>query len=446
MISKNHRSKIFFFTSLFFLLSFFASDASAAKIAVLLNINGAIGPATQDYVVRGIEHAKTQQAQLIILTLDTPGGLDLSMRGINQAILTSTIPVIAYVSPSGARAASAGTYILYASHIAAMAPGTNLGAATPVSIGEIPSPDNKKTSEKSPVMNKKATNDAIAYIRSLAEIRGRNAEWAENAVKDAASISAETALKLKVIDLIAPNTADLLKKVNGKPVKIQNTTANLQTNDLTIETIKPNWRFQFLSIITDPSIAYILLLIGIYGLFFEFYNPGFVLPGVVGGIALLLALYAFQLMPVNYIGFALLILGIAFMIIEVFVASFGVLGIGGIVAFIVGSIFLLDTDTPGFRIAWQLIVTATLISVGFFLMVISLTIQSLRKKIVSGREALIGAHGRVLEHKNKNYLIKIGGEIWEAHSLHSLKYGETVRVTKLTDLLLEVEPVVNDKK
>ena len=424
------------------LLCMTSSYADAANLAVQLDVSGAIGPATQDFIVRGLAYAQDQHAAVVIIRLDTPGGLDTSMRGINKAILASTVPVVTYVAPEGARAASAGTYILYASHIAAMAPGTNLGAATPIAIGELSSPE--ETKKLPTTMEKKTTNDASAYIRSLAQMRGRNVEWAETAVREAVSLSATEALKLKVIDLTANNIPDLLQKINGRTVQVLDSPVKLQTNALRIETLKTDWRYQFLSVITDPSIAYILLLIGIYGLFFEFYNPGFVLPGVAGAICLLLALYAFQLLPINYVGFALLLLGIAFMIIEIIVSSFGIIGIGGIIAFVVGSIFLLDTNQPGFSIAWQLILFMSLLSAGFFFTVMGLAIRSMRKKVVTGREAIIGRIGEVLKYNKEECQVRILGEIWNACSSTPLRAGEKIRLTQLSGLLLTVEPIIEN--
>lgn len=428
--------------AIFALLWLASSYAFISNLAVQLDVMGAIGPATQDYIIRGLEYAKQHHAEVMIIRLDTPGGLDSSMRNIDKAILTSSVPVVTYVAPEGARAASAGTYILYASHIAAMAPGTNLGAASPITMGGLPATEeNKKTST---TMEKKAMNDASAYIRSLAEMRGRNVEWAEKAVRHAVSLSANEALKLKVIDLIANNIPEIFQKINERTVQVNGSPKILQTHDLHIEVIKTDWRYQFLSVITDPSIAYILLLGGIYGLFFEFYNPGLVLPGVVGAISLLLALYAFQLMPINYAGVALLLLGIIFMIIEVMVSSFGIIGIGGIIAFVIGSIFLLDTDQPGFSIAWQLILAMSVVSAGFFLIVMNLAIRSMRKKIVTGREAIIGRVGKVLEYNNEECRVKVSGEIWNARSKIPLHSGEKIRVTHLSGLYLTVEPVTKN--
>lgn len=430
--------KLFTISILLIALCFAFTSAQAAKTAVLLNVTGAISPATQDYIQRGIDHAETQHAALIILRLDTPGGLASSMRAIDQTILASSVPVVTYVSPSGARAASAGTFIMYASHVAAMAPGTNIGAASPVHIGF------SQTSQKNlSTEDKKTINDAASYIRSLAELRGRNVIWAEQAVREGVSLSAEEALKQKVIDVIAPTLPALLQSINGRTINLQKTQQILQTNNLDVQEFQHDWRFQFLSIITDPSVAYILLLIGIYGLFFEFYNPGFVLPGVAGAIGLLLALYAFQLLPINYAGVALLLFGIVCMVAEVVMTSFGVLGIGGVVAFVIGSIFLLDTNAPGFAVAWQIIALMAAISALFFFVVINLAIRSSQRKVVTGHEALAGSIGEVIEYTNNQYQIRIHGEIWRASSAQPLRLGQKVRVLKVSGLLLTVEPLTD---
>ena len=423
-----------------------------ADSALLMHINGAIGPATHNYIQRGLEKAAQEHAVIVILQLDTPGGLATSTYSINKAILASPVPVAAYVAPTGARAASAGTYILYASQIAAMAPGTHLGAASPVHIGET-QPTTQAIDDKHKLAqinlstaDKKEMNDASAYIRSLALLHSRNAAWGEDAVRNAVTLSATEALQQKVIDVLADSPQALLQQVNGKMVKVNDKSITLATTNLSIQEFQPDWRDNFLSAITEPNIAYILLLIGIYGLFFEFYNPGFVLPGVMGGISLLIALYAFQLLPVNYVGFALLLLGITFMIIEVLISSFGILGIGGIISFITGSILLLDINSPGYGIAWSLIATMTIFTTVFFLILISLTVRAMRRKVVTGREALIGSKGAVLQILNSDeLLVKIQGEIWKASSLEHLRKGQKIRVCGLNGLALTVEPLIKSE-
>ena len=452
------------------LLALFSSllllGASAASgPVVVLTVNGAIGPATADYFHRGLEHAVKQGAQLLVLQVDTPGGLDTSMRTIIKDILASAVPVAVYVAPSGARAASAGTYILYASHIAAMAPATNLGAATPVQIGgpgggEPSKPEDKQKPEQSKkhdkrgtdkgeqktapepgdTMSRKAIHDASAYIRGLAELRGRNAEWAEKAVREAVSLPAEEAVKIKVADLIATDLADLLKKVNGKTLEIQGQKRTLSTEGAALVRVEPDWRSRLLAVITDPSIAYILMLLGIYGLLFEFYNPGLVLPGVVGGICLLVALYAFQLLPVNYAGLALIVLGIAFMVGELFVTSYGALGIGGVIAFVLGSVMLIETDIPGYDIPWTLIALVAAATAAFFLVVIGMALQARRRPVVTGHEELIGARGQIIEQANGQWWARVHSEVWKVRSRTDLHPGQSVRVTRIDGLMLEVEP------
>lgn len=419
----------------------------AGNQAMVLKINQAISPAAEEYILSGLNEAARQQVNVIIIQLDTPGGLSTTTHNINKAILVSPTPVVTYVSPTGARAASAGTFILYASAIAAMAPGTNIGAASPVNIGSessTPPPTSVKNAinaKNLSTLEQKTMNDAVASIQSLAELHHRNSAWAELAVRQAASLSATKALQLHVIDIIATDIPDLLKQLNGRRVIVNGSEQTLQTNNLTITTINPDWRYHFLAIISDPNIAYILFLIGIYGLFFEFYNPGLILPGVVGAISLLIALYAYELLPVNYAGFALLLLGIAFLVIEVIISSFGILGLGGLVAFVTGSILLLDIQGPGYQIAWSLIVIMTIVTLGFFILAIGASVTAMKKQVVTGSEALIGAEGTVLEYTNHLWYVKIRGENWLANSKQPLTIGQSIRVTKISGLTLIVEPV-----
>lgn len=408
--------------------------------ALLLNIKSTITPATQDFIARGLAQAAKQHSSIVILQIDTPGGLDKSMRGIITNILMSPVPVASYVAPSGARAASAGTYILYASHIAAMAPGTNLGAATPVSMSVM---NEEKKEKNSDVMEKKLQQDAIAYIKSLAELRQRNAQWAAQAVSQGASLSANDALKLKVIDVIANDIPQLLNEINGRQVIVQGQLQTLNTLNLSIQEFQADWRTRFLSVITDPSVAYILLMIGIWGLFFEFVNPGFVLPGVTGAICLLLALYAFQLLPVNYVGLGLILLGIIFLVAEAFVASFGALGIGGIIALVVGSILLLEKGGPGFQIAWQLILAVSVATAAFFFLIINIALRARFRPVVSGKEELIGKTAKVEIDSQGLVRVRIFGELWQVQSDSPLQNGQLVKIKKVDGLILIVEPVGN---
>jgi membrane-bound serine protease (ClpP class) len=417
----------------FLFLSFWQTNVFASGNAVLLDINGAISPSVGDYIVRGIEKAVEMKAKLIIIQLNTPGGLETSMREINAAIIASPIPIVTYVSPSGARAASAGVFIMYASNFSAMAPGTNIGAASPVNLAS-------DSSEKD-VHIKKATNDAAAYLRSLAELRGRNVQWAELAVTNAASLSAAEAKKLNVINNIASDINQLLTAINGKSTIINNASIKLDTTQLTIQPIQPDWRSRFLAFITDPNIAYLLMLVALYGLFFEFSNPGLVLPGVAGIIALLLALYAFQLLPVNYTGLTLIFIGIAFMAYEVSASTFGVVGAGGIIAFVIGSIMLYDTNNPHFQIAYSLIAAMTIVTASFLMLAVTLMIRSHKKPVVTGHGMLLGKEGIVMRIEGDHAVIQIMGEIWNAHSHLTLMPGQQVKVMRAEGLLLTVEPI-----
>jgi membrane-bound serine protease (ClpP class) len=410
----------------------FASSSPGQSPVVLVPLEGAIGPASADFVVRAIKRAAADKAPLVIIRMDTPGGLDTSMRQMIKEILASPVPVATYVAPGGSRAASAGTFILYASHFAAMAPGTNLGAASPVSIGGSPQKDDKKGGGGEDTMTKKVTNDAVAYIRGLAEMRGRNADWAEKAVREAVSLSAEQALKLKVVDMVAKDVPDLLEQLQKRK--------KLQLANASVQEVEVDWRTKVLSVITNPSIAYILILVGIYALIFEFMNPGVVLPGVVGAICVLLALYAFHLLPVNYAGLALIVLGIAFMIGEAFLPSFGALGAGGLVAFVIGSVILMDDAAlPAFEIPYTLIGGITAASAAFLFFVVGMAVRNRRRPVVSGRESLIGASAYALEDFEREGWARVQGETWRVKSDVPVRHGQALRVKAMQGLVLTVE-------
>ncbi|MDE2345588.1 MAG: nodulation protein NfeD [Gammaproteobacteria bacterium] len=419
--------------------------ANAAGNALLIKINGAISPATADYVVAGLDAANSQADQLVILEMDTPGGLDSAMRDIIKAMLASRVPIITYVAPSGARAASAGTYILYASNVAAMAPATNLGAATPVQLmgGSSPTPAEPKTAEE-----RKVLNDAVAYISGLAQERSRNQDWAVQAVRNAASLTAEQALQQHVIDVIANGLPELLTKLNGRVVTTAAGQVTLHTADIQVSDYQRDFRLKFLAVITDPTLAYILLLIGIYGLVLEGYNPGGVLPGVVGAIALLLALYAFHILPVNFAGLALIILGIILFVTETFVPAYGTLSIGGLAAFVFGSIILMNTNVPGFEVSRGLIggisISAALIILG----TLWLAAHAHRRPVASGAEELLDVHGQALHDFSANGegSVRVHSEIWTAYSNSPIHAGDRIRVTGRNGLKLVVQPDLDKQR
>jgi membrane-bound serine protease (ClpP class) len=443
-------------------------EGPADRAAFVLDVQGPIGPATRDFIGRSIEKAAESDAELLIIRMDTPGGLDASTRDIIKSILNSPVPVATFVAPEGARAASAGTYILYASHLAVMSPATNVGAATPVAIiGGSPSPGGKSPletdqgketgseDEQEPsaeekaqdraaaagdAMTRKAVNDSVAYIRGLAEMRGRNADWAELAVREADSITAEKALEIGVIDFIAVNVGELLEKADGRVVEVNDVDRTLATQGLVIERLEPDWRSELLAVITSPTIAYILLLIGVYGLILEGYNPGAVLPGVVGAICLLMALYAFQMLPVNYAGLGLIVLGIILMIAEVLAPSFGALGFGGIIAMVIGSIILIDTDVPGFAVSRSLIgAIATAGALGL-MAIIWFAVRARQRPVVAGREQLVGATGTALENFDREGEVFVHSERWSAISEAPVRADQEIVVTGLDGLTLRVRP------
>ncbi|MDM0048994.1 nodulation protein NfeD [Variovorax sp. J22R115] len=410
---------------------------------VLMDLDGAIGPASVDYVRRGLKLAAAENARLAVIQIDTPGGLDASMRSIIKYILASPVPVATYVAPNGARAASAGTYILYASHIAAMAPASNLGAATPVAIG-MPTPaapaGKPESSGKGPddAMTAKRLADASAYIRSLAQLRGRNADWGEQAVRESVSLSAQEALQKNVITLIAKDVPDLLKQVNGREVRTAEGNMRLATQNAELLVIEADWRSRLLSVITEPSLALILLMLGVYGLLFEFSNPGFVLPGVVGAICLMLALFGLQMLPVNYAGLGLILLGVAFLIAEAFLPTFGVLGIGGVAAFSIGALLLIDNDVPGFGVPLWLIGLLAVGSALFILVIGGVAARTRRRPPAVGVSTLVGATGELVEFADGEGWAQIQGDYWKVRGAEGLRPGRRIRVTRVQGLALQV--------
>jgi membrane-bound serine protease (ClpP class) len=423
-----------------------------AREAVLLDVNGAIGPATTAYLRRAFRAASDREAALVILRMDTPGGLDAATREIVRDILASPLPIIAYVGPGGARAASAGTYILYASHLAGMAPGTNLGAATPVQLGVGRQPlggrprdgggddEGDATDVPTEAHAAKAVNDAVAYIRGLAELRGRNADWAERAVRRAASLPAKAALEQRVIDIVAADPQDLLRQADGRVVRLEHKDMRLETAGLGILPIEADWRERFLATITDPNIAYILMLIGIYGVLFELAAaPGTVLPGVAGAICLLVGLYALHLLPISYAGAGLVALGVALMVGEAFAPSV-VLGTGGIAAFVIGSLLMFDTGTPGFSLSWQVVAVATAATAALLIFALAAAVRAHRLRVVTGEGGLLGSPGEVLTWDGQEGHVQVHGERWRARAAGPLAPGQRVRVVARDRLVLAVEP------
>jgi membrane-bound serine protease (ClpP class) len=442
-----------------------ATESADDDLVHVLRVDGAIGPATSAYVRQGIDAAEAAGAELLLLEMDTPGGLDQAMRDIIRAILESSVPVATYVTPSGARAASAGTYILYASHVAAMAPATTLGAATPVQVGgmpgspggDSPDPPEPETSDNTTdrggdnatdgagatgdAMSKKMVNDAAAYIRGLAELRGRNAEWAEKAVREAASLTAQEARAQSVIDQVASDRGELIESLQGRTVEVATGSRTLAIETPRIVEKAPDWRLKLLAQLTNPNVAYILFLIGLYGIIFEFSNPGFGVPGVIGAMSLLTAMFAFQMLPINQLGLLFMLLGLAFMVAEAFVPSFGILGVGGVVAFVFGSVMLIDAPVESYEISIPLIVSIALFSAAFFVLVIGAAVRARRRPSVTGRQELLNSRGVALEAFDHEGWIRLHSESWRARSTAPVAEGQTVVVDRMDGLTLEVHPV-----
>lgn len=425
------RTRLLILFSLITLLPLFGHSAGNEEKVHWAQVDGIINPVSADYLVKAVDTAASEKAEALVIELDTPGGLDQSMRSIVKRILSSEIPVVVYVHPTGARAASAGVFLLYASHIAAMTPGTNTGAAHPVSMGE-------KMDE---TMSAKVTNDSVAYIKSIADKRGRNAAWAEDAVRKSVSITSDEALKLGVIDFVAADRSELLEKIDGREVEVLSGKVTLHTKGAVVVEHQMGLRQKILDRISDPNIAYVLMMIGIYGIFFELSNPGLIFPGVVGGICLLLALFAFQTLPVNFSGVALILLGIIFFIAEIMVVSYGLLAIGGIIAITLGSMMLFDSPEPWLRISWSVLIPSVTASALLFGALVYLAVQGQRRKPVSGREGMIGEHGTARTDLTPSGQVFAHGEIWQAEAEGEVHKGEPVEITGIVGLTLKVRKI-----
>jgi membrane-bound serine protease (ClpP class) len=422
-----------------------AGHAGPGDRVLVVNIDGAISVAAARQISRAVDQAKKENATAIVIRLDTPGGLVSATRDIIREMIAAPVPIIIYVAPSGARAASAGTFIVYASHLAAMAPGTNLGAATPIQIGGLPGmpqqKDEKKSNEPS-AAERKAMNDVVAFLRSLAQLRGRDLDFAEKAVREAATLTADEARKQSVVEIVAGSVNDVLAQADGRTVIVDGQQRTLTTRDAAVSVVEPDWRTKLLGVIADPNIAFLLLLVGVYGLLFEFWSPGAILPGVLGGVSLLLALIALSVLPVQYGALALLLLGIAMMVGEAFAPGFGALGIGGFAAFLIGSFFLFEPggSTIDFGVSIPIIIGAAMTSAGLTFVVIAAAMKARQRPPATGAEEMIESRGRVVDWQTNRGNIRVHGEIWSARSDRELKAGDSVRVKGREGLTLVVEP------
>ena len=428
------RNKALLITLIISLFAFVAAIPSQEKAPVYtIEVDGIINPATAKFIIDSIDEATQQGAQCLIIQLDTPGGLMESMRIIVKKELSSTIPIIVYVAPSGARAASAGVFITMAAHIAVMAPSTHIGAAHPVTLGA--------EGKEDKTMTEKIVNDTVSYIKTIAKNRGRNADWAEKAVVKSVSITEEEALKLNVVDLVSSDLQDLLTKIDGRVVKFDGVTRTLLTKGQKPRSLQMSWRYRFLDIISNPSIAYILLMLGIYGIFFELSNPGAILPGVVGGIFLILAFYALQMLPISFAGLALILFAIILFIAEIKVVSHGLLAVGGVISLLLGSLMLIESPAEYMRISLTVIIPAVLVSAAFFIFAMTMAVRARLTKPTTGMEGLVGETGTASTNISPEGKVSIHGEFWNVISDQNIERGEKVQVIGVTNLKLKVKKI-----
>ena len=425
-----------FIVLLFFILSavILAQGNSPEKAPVFfIEVDGIINPATAKFITDSVDQATQKGGQCLVIQLDTPGGLMESMRIIVKKFLSSSIPIIVYVAPSGARAASAGVFITMAANVAVMAPGTHIGAAHPVTLGA--------EGKESKTMTEKIVNDTVSFIKSIAKSKGRNVDWAEKAVTKSVSITDGEALKLNVIDFISPDLPDLLARLDGKVIKLDGVTRTLETKGVQPRPLEMSWRYRLLDIISNPTIAYILLMLGIYGIFFELSSPGAILPGVVGGIFLILAFYALQMLPINYAGLALIFFGIILFIAEIKVVSHGLLAVGGVISLFLGSMMLVESPAEYMRISLSVIIPAVLVSAAFFIFAVTKAINARLKKPTTGKEGLVGEIGIATTAVAPEGKISIHGEVWNAASDEPVEKGKKVQVVGVKDLTLRVKRI-----